>query len=175
MPYNYSIICEINTNLYDAVFLEKELHFMHIKNKYIPKICFEGYTECFDYINIDLILNIKKILESNDDDNIEYKTNFHFYTEYFKTDIRWTTTQGLIDLLVWINSLKMSCDNLKIEDYKLDGFSLNDWMTDINNKLSIKNRKSEEEKLKKLESKLESMLSEDKKIELELNEISKMI
>lgn len=69
----------------------------------------------------------------------------------------------------------MSCDNLKIEDYKLDGFSLNDWMTDINNKLSIKNRKSEEEKLKKLESKLESMLSEDKKIELELNEISKMI
>lgn len=92
-----------------------------------------------------------------------------------KLNINVLNEQGLIDLLVWVNSLKMSCDNLKIEDYKLDGFSLNDWMTDINNKLSIKNRKSEEEKLKKLESKLESMLSEDKKIELELNEISKMI
>lgn len=47
MPYNYRIIDEIYTNLYDAIYLESELHERHQEYRYEPKIFFGGYTECF--------------------------------------------------------------------------------------------------------------------------------
>lgn len=46
MPYNYEVVDIIETNLYDAVYLERKMHGEN-KNSYIPKIYFKGYTECF--------------------------------------------------------------------------------------------------------------------------------
>lgn len=50
MPYNYRIIDIIYTNLYEAIYIENELHEKHGNHKYIPKIKFRGYTECFSMI-----------------------------------------------------------------------------------------------------------------------------
>lgn len=50
--YNMQILKEINTSLYNAVYLEQELHMLLNKYKYIPKNKFDGYTECFSNINL---------------------------------------------------------------------------------------------------------------------------
>ncbi|WP_425447737.1 GIY-YIG nuclease family protein [Dethiothermospora halolimnae] len=47
MPYDYKILDTVNTNLYDAIYLEKELHEKNRKFQYKPKIWFRGHTECF--------------------------------------------------------------------------------------------------------------------------------
>lgn len=61
MPYQYKILFEFHMNLYDSIYLEQELINLNFDNKYIPKIIFEGYTECFDNINLTKITNaIKK-------------------------------------------------------------------------------------------------------------------
>ena len=47
MPYNFNVLIEINTNLYDAILLERELLSLIKHLRYNPKIKFEGWTECF--------------------------------------------------------------------------------------------------------------------------------
>ena len=84
--------------------------------------------------------------------------------------------QQLINLLVELNSLYLSYKNLDIEDeYLLNGFSLEDWISDIKQKIDIINIKAETKKLNELETKLNNMLSQDKKTEMELNDIENMI
>lgn len=84
--------------------------------------------------------------------------------------------QQLINLLVELNSLYLSYKNLDIEDeYLLNGFSLEDWISDIRQKIDIMNIKTETKKLNDLETKLNKMLSQDKKTEMELNDIENMI
>ena len=61
------------------------------------------------------------------------------------------------------------------EEFKISGFSTNDWITDLKAKHLLIGKKEEEEKLNKLETKLHNLLSQDKKIELEIDDISKEI
>lgn len=52
--YNYNIIKTIDTNLYDAIYIEKKLHDLNFDNKYIPlKDIRGGHTECFSKIVYD--------------------------------------------------------------------------------------------------------------------------
>lgn len=57
IPYKYECINTINTNLYDAIYIEQELHQYHNDNgyKYIPIQYFEGWTECFNNIDEEII------------------------------------------------------------------------------------------------------------------------
>jgi hypothetical protein len=51
MPYEYTVLKEIKTNLYDAIYLEKKLHSLNKEFSYIPQIKFDGYTECFSQLH----------------------------------------------------------------------------------------------------------------------------
>lgn len=63
IPYNYNILKQVKMNKYNAIYLEKELHNMNKEYKYIPKIHFGGYTECFFNLNFESIENkIEEIL-----------------------------------------------------------------------------------------------------------------
>lgn len=55
IPYEYETLYEINTNLYDAIYIEKELHDYHKDFKYEPLIKFDGHTECFNELYLDKI------------------------------------------------------------------------------------------------------------------------
>lgn len=46
MPYEYEVVDIIETNLYDATYLERKMH-EEAGSKYMPKLYFKGYTECF--------------------------------------------------------------------------------------------------------------------------------
>lgn len=51
-PYNYKVVDVIETNLYDASYLEDKLHEEHKLYAYIPDVKFNGYTECFSKLLI---------------------------------------------------------------------------------------------------------------------------
>ena len=50
MPYNYKVLDIIETNMYDAIYIEKEMHTQNNKYSYTPNIKFGGHTECFSKI-----------------------------------------------------------------------------------------------------------------------------
>jgi hypothetical protein len=77
-------------------------------------------------------------------------------------------------MLVKLNAMRMSADDLGM-NLEISGFSVQDWIKDIKLKLEHTNRKDEENKLKVMEAKLTQMLSDEKKVELELGEIESFL
>ena len=82
--------------------------------------------------------------------------------------------EDLILLLVKLNLLKKSADELGYP-LTIDGYLVQDWMEDIQSKLKLTEYKEEENKLNSLNQKLTTLLSEDKKVELELEEIEGLL
>ena len=52
MPYEYNVVQEINTNLYNACYIETNLHSMFESYSYTPNIEFSGRTECFSQVEV---------------------------------------------------------------------------------------------------------------------------
>lgn len=82
--------------------------------------------------------------------------------------------EDLILLLVKLNLLKKSADELGYP-LTIDSYLVQDWMEDIQSKLKLIEYKEEENKLNSLNQKLTTLLSEDKKVELELEEIEGLL
>lgn len=61
MPYSFEIIGCHHGNLYEIIIAEKQLQQMHSEYRYIPKIKFAGYTECFYSIDLN---KIKEVISS---------------------------------------------------------------------------------------------------------------
>lgn len=78
-------------------------------------------------------------------------------------------------LLVKLNMYFMSAKDLGIIELEFSGYNVAEWMTDIKNKIDIFEHKAKEAELKTLEAKLDKMLSDEKKTELELDEIAALL
>lgn len=91
-----------------------------------------------------------------------------------KSNIQALKKDQLILLACKLQSYKRSADELSLE-LNISGFSVNDWLTDIKAKLEILSVKDEEAKLKAMEEKLTTLLSNEKKVELEIDEIENML
>lgn len=78
-------------------------------------------------------------------------------------------------LLVELNMYVMSAADLGITPPVISGYPIEMWMTDIKNKISVLSVKQEDSNLKKMEVKLDKLLSDDKKTELELDEIASLL
>ena len=93
-----------------------------------------------------------------------------------KYNIHVMPKEQLIFLLVKLNSYRKSFEDLAIEDnFVVSGYLVPTWIEDIKSKLSILSRKDEEKKLKDMESTLDKLLSDEKKTELELENIANML
>jgi hypothetical protein len=91
-------------------------------------------------------------------------------------NIHVATKEQLVGLLVRLNAYKMSAVDLNLlDEYVISGYKINDWISDIKTKLDIILHKEEQDKLRKLDKKLDEMLSSDKKVELELEQIAKLL
>ena len=77
-------------------------------------------------------------------------------------------------LLVKLNMHLMSANDLDIK-LELSGYNVEDWMADVKSKIEIFEYKKKEIELKTLEAKLDKMLSDEKKTELELDEIAALL
>lgn len=78
-------------------------------------------------------------------------------------------------LMVKLNMYVMSADDLGILVPEISGYSVEMWITDIKNKLAVSGVKREENALKQMEAKLDKLLSDDKKTELEIDEIAALL
>ena len=102
-------------------------------------------------------------------------TNCSIEVEGIRHNLQVLTKEQLITLMVKINLYAMSAKDLGLESYSISGFEIADWITDIKSKLDFVSRKEEENKLKVMESKLHQLLSNEKKVELEIDEIMKSL
>ena len=83
---------------------------------------------------------------------------------------------ALLLLLIRLNSYLMSAKDLNMADFEISGYSVTAWIKDIKSKLEVSGlMKKEESDLKKMESKLDKLLSDDKKTELEIDEIAALL
>ena len=99
-------------------------------------------------------------------------TNCSIEVDGVRVNIQVLNKEQLTYLLVKLNSYAKSAKELEI-DFVISGYHVVDWITDIKSKLDFVSRKEEENKLKVMESKLHQLLSNEKKVELEIDEIMK--
>jgi hypothetical protein len=84
--------------------------------------------------------------------------------------------EQLIHLMVRVNLYRMSAKDLELtEEFNISGYKPEDWITDLKARLDILSKKDEERKLKAMEEKLDRLLSDEKKTELELDEIESLL
>lgn len=88
-----------------------------------------------------------------------------------------TSVNDINTALVGFNIYAMSAENLgiNVEDVLIDGFSVSDWMEDLNAKKEVVEYNEKKSQLNALEKKLDNLLSDDKKTELEIDAIADLI
>ena len=77
-------------------------------------------------------------------------------------------------LLVRLNMYLISAKDLGI-NLEISGYNIVEWIADVKCKIEIFEYKKKETELKALEAKLDKMLSDEKKTELELDEITALL
>lgn len=103
-------------------------------------------------------------------------TNCSLEVDGVRFNINVLDKEKLIMLAVKLNSYLLSAKDLGYENqFIISGYKVEDWLTDIQSRLDILSKKDEERSLKAMEDKLAKLLSEDKKVELEIDEIESLL
>ena len=128
--------------------------------------------------NDERVLQLKKLIETKKSELSTQRfvpmTNCVLDMEDKKYNLNVLQEKELEFLMVKLNAYVMSADNLKI-DLVISGYGVNEWLADISSKLAIITDKKKRDELKVLEAKLDKMLSDEKKTELELDEIAALL
>ena len=131
--------------------------------------------------NDDRILELKKQIEIKKkaiaDKKIKFspETNCIINLDGVTSNLNVCGREELSFLLIKLNSYLMSAENLGISNFEISGYGATLWIEDIKNKLKVLNLKKEEADLKRMENKLDKLLSDDKKTELEIDEIAELL
>lgn len=103
-------------------------------------------------------------------------TNCSIEIDGVRHNIQVLTKEQLIQMLIKLNAYAASAENLGLlDEYTISGYSVTEWIEDLQAKLDYINRKNEEQKLKSMEAKLDKLLSDEKKVELEIDEIEALL
>lgn len=102
------------------------------------------------------------------------KTNCIIELYGVKSNIQVLGKDSLILLASKLHSYYKSAKELGYE-LKISGYYACDWIDDIKSKLDVLTVKDEERKLEEMERKLTDLLSNDKRVELEIDEIESML
>lgn len=80
-------------------------------------------------------------------------------------------------ILIKLNMYRMSAIDLRLspDDVELCGYTISQWINDVRAFLQLKKYRDEKKQLNDLEKKLNTMLSEEKQTELELDKIAKLL
>lgn len=131
--------------------------------------------------NDDRILELKKQIDEKKkllaDKNTRFvpETNCVLMMNKNSTNINVCSDEELKLLLISLNAYLMSAKDLGMNDFEISGYSITSWIKDIKNKLEISGLKKQQADLKAMEQKLDKLLSDDKKTELELDDIAALL
>lgn len=129
--------------------------------------------------NDTTVLALQKKVESKREELKKSKkfypiTNCSIEFEKERYNIQALNKDQIIFLIVKLNTYKMSALDIgMIEDFNISGFNILDWIEDLKAKLACVNRKDEEKKLIIMEKKLNTLLSDEKKVEFELDSLAR--
>lgn len=129
--------------------------------------------------NDNLIMQLKekvelKRKELNEFSTPAYKTRLVIDMDGQKTNINVLDEDGLKLLLVKLNMYFMSMKDLNM-NVQISGYDVIDWIDDINAKLSTFTYKKRKKELEDTEKQLDLLLSEEKKTELEIERLAKIL
>lgn len=129
--------------------------------------------------NDDKIMQLKVIIEKKKEELKKYKkfcpvTNCVLDLDGKKYNLNVLQENELVLLLVKLDSYFVSAERLHV-NLILSGYDVLDWIEDIRDKLKDVEKKKKESELNKMESKLTTLLSDNKKTELELLDIETML
>ena len=131
--------------------------------------------------NDDRILELKKQVEDKKKELASKKTRFVPITncilemDGMTFNLNVLSESALILLWIRLNTYRMSAADLGLHKFEISGYDLEDWITDVKARLEVIATKREENNLKAMETKLDKLLSEDKKTELELDSIAELL
>ena len=129
--------------------------------------------------NDERVLQLKQVIDKKKSELKGSKrftplTNCVLDLEEQKYNLNVLQLDDLQFLLVKLNMYLMSAKNLGI-CLEISGNNIEEWITDIKCKIEIFEYKKKEAELKALEVKLDKMLSNEKRTELELDEITALL
>lgn len=86
------------------------------------------------------------------------------------------TTEDLAFYLVWFNTYRMSAMDLGFDPsvIKIDGFSIIEWMNDLQQKYDLFVYTEKTKKLSEMKKQLDALLSEDKQKQLQFEALAEM-
>ncbi len=131
--------------------------------------------------NDKIILSLKKDIDNKEKllskvDKFSPITNCNLELENIRYNLNVLDKKQVQYLIIKLTIIKkvngeiFPDDNIEFSGYKID-----DWIADLHSKYNILNIKTEESRLKILKSKLHNLLSNDTKVELELNDLKSQI
>jgi len=110
------------------------------------------------------------------------KTNLILHLEDQTYNLHALNKQALTLLLIKLQTMVTSLvavekleDSITTDSFLLEGHPLHVWMDDVIFKIRMLSVKEEEKQLKQMEKVLESKLSEERKLEIELDEMEAML
>ena len=128
--------------------------------------------------NDERVLQLKKQIETKRSELSTEKfvpmTNLVLDMEDKKYNLNVLQENELRFLMIKLNAYAMSADDLQ-EELVISGYDVNAWLADICGKLGVITNNKKRNELKVLEAKLDKMLSDEKKTELELDEIAALL
>ena len=84
--------------------------------------------------------------------------------------------ENLVLMMCTLQSLQTTAESNHMEDYLvISGYPAKDWISDIKSRLRVMQYNEDAKVLNQLERRLDSMLSDDKKTELELDSIAELL
>lgn len=127
--------------------------------------------------NDEKIIALKKQIEAKKKElNVAARfnpvTNCSLELDGIRHNINVLTKDQLALLMVKLKMYQIAMESLELEGLIISGYDVTEWIEDIKVKLDVIKHKDEQTKLKAMESKLDKLLSDEKKTELEIEEIA---
>ena len=132
--------------------------------------------------NDEMILQLKKKVEEQKAELAKLPRTLHPETstvlrqDVDNLNLRVMSVWQLKLLKVKLHTYEMAAFDLDmdLDEFTISGFTIDKWLHDIDMQISVLTRAEKEKKLKETEATLNRMLSDDKRTELELQELAKM-
>lgn len=103
-------------------------------------------------------------------------TNCSIELDGIRHNINVLSKEQITLLLIKLNTYAMSARELELTDQCIiSGYNVADWIGDLKSKFEFMSRKEEETKLKAMEVSLDKLLSNDKRVELEIDGIAELL
>ena len=127
------------------------------------------------------ILELKKQIQEKKDKLSKVKkftplTNMSLELDGTRYNLNVLTKEQAIHLAVKLNSYYTAAIDLGFDDqYQISGYPPCEWVQDLVSRIVTLSKKDEEKALATMEAKLSKMLSGEKQVELELDEIASLL